>query len=682
MSDTANYFRAFLGQGLGMGWGDEAEAWLRSKLPGGRPYEQEVADIRKAYGDFGKRNPLTSGAAELAGGLAPLAATYLATAGTGGMAAPAAAATTARTAGVLSRLAASPYGRGAATGAATGTVSGAGSAETGETTSGAVGGALGGTILGVAVPAVLRGTGAGYRWARDRFLPSEETVTTRAAEKVNRALQESGMSPADIEARMAADRARGIPSTAANTDPALVDLAETVAQRSGPSARRVEDVLGRQTEGSRERTYGQIRQGLGTRNRNYYADEDKMLSNLRQQASTAYDEAYNFGPVDDQRIARVLETPTFRRFYDRAREIAENEAMAAELRGESAAAVARYRLPQIYGPQQSSNALTEIPDVRTLDYIKRGIDATIDRGFRGEGISTAEAKGLRDLRRVFVNAIDEATTDANGFSPYRAARQAYAGDLEVLDALRTGMRDFRKLDHEEVAKMVGGMSAAEKDAFRTGVDRHLYDMIMTPSRNVNAARTVIGSPEMVRKLEPLFDTPAQFNLFRSALEREAQLFQQSNRILSGSATARRTHARERFEEGPEIGPVVADAVSGGFGNSLMHLAARVARSAVMTDEVADRVSNMLMSSKPAEVAAAVKLLEDYGARAARGAANLSRGERGAVIGTVSAMQPAPEGAEGNIERDIARELERGPIVGGPDIEADIAAAERARQQRR
>lgn len=682
MSDTANYFRAALGQGLGMGWGDEAEAWLRSKLPGGRPYEEEVGDIRKSYGEFAQRNPYTSGAAELAGGLAPLAATYLATAGSGGMAAPAVAATTARTAGVLGRLAASPYARGAATGAATGTVSGAGSAETGQTASGALVGGTAGTMLGAAIPAVLRGAGAGYGWLRDRFLPSEETVTARAAEKVNRALQEAGMSPADIEARMAADRARGIPSTAANTDPALVDLAETVAQRSGPSARRVEDVLGRQTEGSRERTYGQIRQGLGTRNRNYYADEDKMLSNLRQQASTAYDEAYNFGPVDDQRIARVLETPTFRRFYDRAREIAENEAMAAELRGESAAAVARYRLPQIYGPQQSSNALTEIPDVRTLDYIKRGIDATIDRGFRGEGISTAEAKGLRDLRRVFVNAIDEATTDANGFSPYRAARQAYAGDLEVLDALRTGMRDFRKLDHEEVAKMVKGMSDAEKDAFRTGVDRHLYDMIMTPSRNVNAARTVIGSPEMVRKLEPLFDTPAQFNLFRSALEREAQLFQQSNRILGGSATARRAQARERFEEGPGIGPVVADAVTGGFGNSLTHLAARVARSAVMTDDVAERVSNMLMSSKPAEVAAAVKLLEDYGARAARGAANLSRGERGAVVGAVSAMQPAPEGAEGNLERDIARELERGPIVGGPDIEADIAAAERARQQRR
>jgi hypothetical protein len=540
-------------------------------------------------------------------------------------------------------------------------------------------GGVGGTVLGAALPAVIRGGGAGYNWLRDRFLPTEKTVEAAAAGKINRALGEAGMTPADVEARVTADRMRGIPSTAANADPALVDLAEIVAQRSGPSGRRVEAALNPNTQGAKERTYGQIRQGLGTRNRNYYADEDRMLSDLRRQADNVYQQAYDFGPVNDPRIMRVLETPAFRNFYNRARDIAENEALAAELRGESAQVVAKYRLPQIYGPHPNG-ALTEIPDVRTLDYIKRGIDATIDRGFRGEGISTAEANGLRDLRKVFVNAIDEATTDARGFSPYRAARQAYAGDMEVLDAARLGRKEFGNLDHEEIAKMVGGMSGAEKDAFRTGVDRHLYDMIMVPSRNVNAAKSIVGSPDMVKKLEPLFDTPAQFNLFRSALEREAQLFDQSNRVLAGAQTARRLHGRQRFEEGSEIGAVVADAVNGSFWNSLTNLASRVARSATMTDDVAEKVSNMLMSSQPAEVAAAVKLLEDYGARAARGAANLSRGEQGAIVGTVSAMQPAPPGSEGDVQRDITREIERGPFVGGPDIEADIAA-ERARRQR-
>jgi len=73
--------------------------------------------------------------------------------------------------------------------------------------------------------------------------------------------------------------------------------------------------------------------------------------------------------VDDARIKRVLETPTFRNFYNRAREIAENEALAAELRGESAQAVARYRLPK------DAEILTENEDIKKcLGLLKENSD--------------------------------------------------------------------------------------------------------------------------------------------------------------------------------------------------------------------------------------------------------------------------------------------------------------------
>jgi hypothetical protein len=60
-------------------------------------------------------------------------------------------------------------------------------------------------------------------------------------------MNESGMTPQQIEQKVVQDRARNIPSTVANADPALVDLAETVAQRSGPSGRLIEKKLGEQT---------------------------------------------------------------------------------------------------------------------------------------------------------------------------------------------------------------------------------------------------------------------------------------------------------------------------------------------------------------------------------------------------------------------------------------------------
>lgn len=672
---TANPYvgaaRAAVGQGLGMGWGDEAEAWLRSKLAGSRGYEAELADINKEYARYSKENPFVAPALEFGGGAAPALLAMLATPATGGATAPAAGS-------ALARLAANPYVRGALVGGATGAVSGAGSAGPEERGPGAATGAVVGTVLGGGAPAVIRAGGAGARWLRDRVAPSDATTTDAAAGKVSRAIRESGLTPQDVERRVAQDRARNIPSTFANTDPALVDLAETVAQRSGPSGRLVEKKLGEQAAGARERAYAQTRKAM--RPGNYYADEQKLVQELRRRADTLYDDAYAYGDVDDPRITEALKNPRFQEFWSRARSIADTEAQAAKLRGEDPS---KYALPEIYKPSGEFDAsgneileLVKLPDVRTLDYVKRGIDATIESGFNSKnGMSKAEANALKDLRKVYVNAIDEATGGAS--SPYFKARQSYAGDMEVLDAMRAGAKDFNKLDHEQVIDMVSKMGAAEKDAFRTGVVRDLYSKIMDPSGNINAAQRLIGSPEMQAKLQPLFDSPAKFDMFKSALEREAQLFQQSNRILGGAATGRRTQARERFEEGPGVGAAVADAVSGGFWGSLTNLAARLARGATMTDEVAEKVAKLLMSSDPSEVAAAVKLIERYDTKAVAGAARLGRAETGTIMGTAAAFPPSPtdpNAAAPNIEADAGLDANiPGLKMIGPDIDADIEA---------
>jgi len=670
---TANPYlggaRALVGQGLGMGWGDEAEAWLRSKLSGSKGYEAELARINQQYAQYSKENPFLAPALEFGGGAAPALAAMLTAPATGGATAPVAAS-------ALARLAANPYARGAVTGGVTGGISGAGSAQPGERGAGATTGAVVGTTVGTAAPAVIRGSGAGAQWLRDRLAPSEASVTKTAVGKVSRAINESGMTPQQIEQKVVQDRARNIPSTVANADPALVDLAETVAQRSGPSGRLVEKKLGEQTAGARERTYAQTRKGI--KSGNFYADEQKMVADLRKQANTLYDDAYAFGDVDDPRIIDALKNPRFQDFFSKARSIADTEAQAAKLRGEDPS---KFALPEIYKPSGKFDAngneileLTKLPDVRTLDYIKRGIDATIEAGYKSaQGMSSAEANALKQLRNVYVGAIDEATGGAN--SPYLKARQAYSGDMEVLDAMRAGMNDFNKLDHEQVIDMISKMGVAEKDAFRTGVVRDLYSKIMDPSSNINAAQRVIGSPEMQAKLQPLFDSPAKFEMFKSALEREAQLFQQSNRILGGAATGRRTQARERFEEGSGVGAAVADAVSGGFWGSLSNMAARVARSATMTDEVAEKVSKLLMSSDPHEVAAAVKLIEQYNVKATAGAARLGKGETGAIMGTMTAFPPSPIDPNAKPENIDAPETGNFPgnLMTGPDIDADIEA---------
>ena len=648
-SDTANYFRAALGQGLGMGWGDEAEAWLRSKLPGGEPYEQELARLNKEYGEFVQRNPATATMAEVGGGLLPLAASYLIP---GGQAA--APLTTARTASTMARLAANPYARGMATGAVTGTIAGAGSAQPDDRAAGALAGGALGTGVGAAAPVVIRGTGAAGRWARDRLFPTEETVTTRATEKVNRATQEAGITPLEAEMRIAADRARGIPSTLANVDPALVDLAETVAQRSGPSAREIESTLGRQAAGARERAYMQTRKALQPGD--YYDDLARLQQEMRTKAEPYYNAAYARGEVTDPDVLKFLELPQFQQGIKRAEKLLKSEGRDLEL----------YR--KVKDPVTGEETKQFIPTVESLDQVKRGLDALIEKQTDPvTGKMTELGAVYVRKKNEFLNALDNAVPE------YGQARAIYRGDAELADAMRDGMNKFNRMDHEEVIKTISGMSDAEKNAFKTGVVRDIYGKIMNSSGNINAAQRIIGSPETAAKLQPLFDSPAQFELFKAALERESQLFQQSNRILGGAATGRRIQARERFEEGPGVGQMVGDAITGGFFNSLTNLAARVARSATMTDDVADKVAKMLMSSEPNEVAAAVRVLEQYSAKSTQTAKNLSRQEAGAIMGTTVAAQPAPPGESASIESDIsASRSVPGELMTGPNIEADIA----------
>lgn len=669
--------RAAVGQGLGMGWGDEAEAWLRSKLAGSKGYETELAKINKEYAQYSEENPFVAPALEFGGGAAPAVVAMLTAPATGGATAPVAATAGARTLGALSRLSSqaaktlpnNPLARGAVVGGSTGAVSGAGSAKPGERGVGAVGGAAAGTVLGTAAPVVVRGGKNLVTFAKDRLGRDAGYIEDRAASKINTALERSGITPKEAAASMSLDRAAGVPSTLANTTRPTVGLAEIVTAKSEKAADILGDALESNKLGTRDRVVGQVKKGVGNKG-DFYQQEQEMVQNLRANANTLYDEAYNFGTVNDPIITKVLQNPRFKTFFDEAKKIADNERLSAELRGEDPS---KFKLDDLFIADDMGNVtLSKLPDVRTLDYIKRGMDAVIDKGYRGEGMSSAEANSLKGLKKSMVAALDKAT-EVDGVSAYKTARQQYAGDAEVLDALRTGMTDFKKLDPEQVIAMMKGFSTAEREAFKTGAIRNIYATVMDPSGNINAAQRLIGSPEARDRLKVLFPSQAKFDLFKAALERENQLFQQSNKILSGSPTARRQAGIEAFDNGESaVNAFVGNSITGGWVNSLMNLAATTATKAGVSDDVAAKVAKLLSSSKPEEVAAAVKILERNAAQTKRAVSNLNTGETGAIMGSTAAYAPAPMDPDkpvGNIDDQPA--MPPGYTMTGPDIEAEI-----------
>jgi hypothetical protein len=228
--------------------------------------------------------------------------------------------------------------------------------------------------------------------------------------------------------------------------------------------------------------------------------------------------------------------------------------------------------------------------------------------------------------------------------------------------------------------MMKDFSTAEKEAFKTGAIRNVYATVMDPSGNINAAQRVIGSPEARDRLKALFPSQAKFDMFEAALQRENQLFQQSNKILAGSPTARRQAGIEAFDEGESaVNAFVGNSITGGWVNSLMNMAATAATKSDISDEVAAKVAKLLSSSNPAEVAAAVKILERNAAKGQQAVTKLNRGETGVIMGSTIASSPSPAdpnakplSIEADIDQDQGSNIP-GIQMTGPDIEADIEA---------
>jgi hypothetical protein len=643
----AGALQAFFGQGVAMGGGDEAEAWIRSKLGQGDTSSLQK-NIIKEYGRFAERYPFTSGALEFAGGAAPaVAAAYLAPA-TGGATAPVAAAQTGRALGALGRIASSPYARSVATNVGQGAISGALTSEEGSRGEGAAGGAALGAGVGLAAPAVVRTAKSGLDWVRERAIPTDKFVKQRALGKIYDQLENEGMKPGDVLATSIDDYSMNVPSMFANASPSLVRLADAAANRAGRASAMVRNAFDELKEGSRERVMQQARTGIS--GRNYFQDEADAVSRLRADAKSDYDKAYAFGSVMDPRINQVLENPKFAEFFKRAQQIADNEASAAELRGQNPA---QFKLQELYKikTDKDGNMIgfekTAVPDVRTLDYIKRGIDSVIESGFEGKGITKPEANSLKELRKAFIEAVDQATVDPKtGKSAYAEARRNFAGDMEVIDAMRVGYNDFNSLASEEVQMLMKNMSNAEKEAFRTGAVRNIYSMIMDPSNDINAGKRLVGSPEMRAKLAELFDSDAKRDLFMAAAQREREMFEQASKLLGGSPTVPRREAIDRLEEGSNFGEMVAQAINqGGFKDALVMIASRAMSKAKMTDDVAEEVAKRLLSKNPAEVAAAVRELEEYAIERAPRQTRLSATEAGVGSGTTVALPSAPPSGE-------------------------------------
>lgn len=464
----------------------------------------------------------------------------------------------------------------------------------------------------------------------DRLIPGRRE--TPAQRRILDMLQEQRRSPADVVAGVKQQQKMGIPAMAMD-DPALRATADSVLPETGlQNASTILQRLNARTEGAGERTMERVNQGL--KPDEYFDELDKLRDNLYENSKPLYQQAYAANPaVKSQVLPQLLGTPDGKKAVKMALRIMRNEGKKI-------------------GKQDAMGMVTK-PSLEFLDYVKRGLDQLITKE-EGSGVNyqaTELGKSMRGLRNALRDELDVATTPAKGESLYKKAREQYAGDLEVLDSLQAGRNEFTKIQAPELQRLIGGMSFAEKDAYRTGVAQALFEQIESPTGDFNAARKVIGSPAMRKKLRVLFDNDKQFDLFETALKREAELYELDKKSTRRAESGQELHAEPRegmIKRGSRYVPRL------GWKSPTMWVLQFIRNNQQATEKKMDDVLKHLKASSADELADLEKTL---GPKYSRRLSRKGRAAKTAVAGALAgaAYKVAAEGDGDEEDEDYAEQ---------------------------
>ena len=474
-------------QGLTMGFSDEAIAALRAAKGQGK-YEDLVKAEREALRKYGEERPVVGGAAELAGAIAP------AVINGGASLIPGASRALAQRIGPRAAellLGTKPtVGRMAATGAGTGAVTAVGTSEQpglelpAEAAKGAVLGGAGAGAVGaigkyVAAPAFARlKTSLGFGSA------------DRAADlAIAQALRKDGLTPDQALAALQASQ-RG-EMTLADVGENTAALLRRASAAPGESRRFVKgELAGRELE--RVSRVSDDLRTLMSGSKDFFTDVQDLMKKRSSDANALYSAAYSagplFGPNTAPEIAKLKNLPSF------------DAAMRA-------------------GAKRMADQGVDISDprntLRALHETKLALDDMIETAMRGG--QTNQAKTLIGMKERMLRDMERASPE------YRIAREAYAGDSEMLAAMSEG-KNIYGMPEMDMRKLIQRFqsSPSEYDAFRAGIAQAMLERLRAGGPSADPLKTVFpkGVEEKVRRA---FRDDAAFDQFKARLLEERQM---------------------------------------------------------------------------------------------------------------------------------------------------------------
>lgn len=381
---------------------------------------------------------------------------------------------------------------------------------------------------------------------------------------------------------------------------ALLDVLATAPGRTKDAAERA---IRERMAGRGARIGAAAERSLGTQGRAYVESIDAFDQARRTAAAPLYQQLDNAAvQVDDDLAAFLSRSSDFHK---------EAETMA-RLNGQAVTDLAALKRGDA------------VP-LSTLDTLKNTLwDAADSLKARGE---TKKARALDELRTSLVAKLDDiGPKDQAGKSIYRAARDAWGGPSSSIRAAEMGRTILRE-DAGSIAQLTGGMSAAEREAFRIGATQAVKEKAGTQSGQTQLLK-MWANPGVREKLQAVFGR--EFRQFASAIAAEERK-KGLESVGRGSQTAARQFGADDLDVSAvmDAGQAAAGALRGNPGGTWQWMIDQSRR--IQTPEpVRDEMGRILMQRGPL----ARNVLEDLAQYAEEVGAKRARDARtaGAFLG--------------------------------------------------
>lgn len=262
-----------------------------------------------------------------------------------------------------------------------------------------------------------------------------------------------------------------------------------------------------------------VRQATAVRDQAIGA-KDQVLERLR--LAQADIENGTPGAVWNPRIQQFLDDPVMRRGMARGVEIQRLEALAAG---------------RPFNPTELAltpeGEVISVPNMRTLDAGKKGLDAIIESEGRDEyGRLNQYGRAVDQVRRSFLSEVDRVNPD------YAAARQSWSGHSASLDAVKLG-KNITRLNPEQIAEDFAALTPGDQEFARLGAADALVERIAKTGFGGDEAKAVVKNEWAKGQLKPLFRTEADFQRFVDSVTAEREMFETKRVITGNSETAPR-----------------------------------------------------------------------------------------------------------------------------------------------